>query len=97
MSAPFSLDFTPPDAARYPALALAFAALDAGGAMPAVLNAANEAAVARFLGGTLSFPGIAESVAAALDAATARTFDAATLAGLMDADAWARSFVDARA
>ena len=97
VSAPFSLDFLPPDAARYPALGLAFAALDAGGAMPAVLNAANEAAVARFLGGTLPFPGIAAAVAAALDAAAGRAFDATTLAGLMDADAWARGVVNAQA
>ena len=97
VSAPFSLDFLPPDAARYPALGLAFAALDAGGAMPAVLNAANEAAVARFLGGTLAVPGIAAAVAAALDAAAGRAFDATTLAGLMDADAWARGVVNAQA
>ena len=88
---PFSLDFAPPDAARYPALGLAFDALRAGGAAPAVLNAANEAAVAAFLERRLSFPGIARIVALALDAAPA--FEAGTFDGLMAADAWARRFV----
>lgn len=91
VDAPFSLDFTPPDEARYPALGLAYDALGAGGAVPAVLNAANEVAVARFLDGALSFPGIAATVATAMDAAAGRAFDATTLDGLLDADAWARA------
>lgn len=86
-----ALTFEPPEAARYPALALAFGALRAGGAAPAILNAANEAAVARFLDRTLGFPGITAAVEAALDAAPA--FDDTTLDGLLDADAWARRHV----
>jgi len=53
-----TLDFRPPEPARYPCLALARAALEAGGSAPAVFNAANEVAVSAFLAGTLSFAGI---------------------------------------
>jgi 1-deoxy-D-xylulose-5-phosphate reductoisomerase len=56
------LTFERPDLDRFPALGLAMAALETGGAMPAVLNAANEIAVAAFLAGSLSFPGIAALV-----------------------------------
>jgi 1-deoxy-D-xylulose-5-phosphate reductoisomerase len=53
------LNFEPPDLERFPCLGLAFQALEAGGDMPAVLNAANEVAVAAFLQGVISFPDIA--------------------------------------
>jgi 1-deoxy-D-xylulose-5-phosphate reductoisomerase len=56
------LDFFPPDEERFPALRLARAALRAGQGAPAVLNAANEVAVARFLAGGLPFLAIAEVV-----------------------------------
>lgn len=56
------LTFTPPDLARFPALGLAMAALAQGGAMPAILNAANEIAVAAYLAGAIPFPGIAALV-----------------------------------
>src|SRR6185369_2483571 len=49
------LDFEAPDPERFPALGLARAALEAGGARPAILNAANEVAVAAFLSGRLNF------------------------------------------
>lgn len=61
------LDFEAPDTDAFPALALAFAALRAGAGAPAVLNAANEVAVAAFLAGRLGFLGIADVAAAALD------------------------------
>ncbi|HDO30311.1 MAG TPA: 1-deoxy-D-xylulose-5-phosphate reductoisomerase, partial [Desulfobacteraceae bacterium] len=51
---------------RFPALQLAFAALAEGGIKPAVLNAANEVAVAAFLDGRLGFSNIVRVVAAAL-------------------------------
>ena len=54
-----SLDFEAPDLERFPALALAKAALKAGGAKPAILNASNEVAVAAFLGGRIGFLDIA--------------------------------------
>ncbi len=54
------LDFEAPDLARFPALALARAALEAGGAAPIVLNAANEVAVERFLAGAIQFTDITD-------------------------------------
>lgn len=66
------LTFENPDFARFPALALARQAMIAGGAAPTVLNAADEVAVAEFMAGRLSFPGIAALVEATLDAAAGR-------------------------
>jgi len=65
-----SLTFEQPDLARFPALALARQALEAGGAAPTVLNAANEVAVAEFMTGGLGFaeiPRLVEAVLAAAD------------------------------
>lgn len=56
------LDFLPPDTVRFPALRLAREALQADGSAPAVLNAANEVAVAAFLAGQLPFTDIAAVV-----------------------------------
>ncbi len=56
------LDFAEPDFLGFPCLRLAYDALDAGGSAPAVLNAANEVAVAAFLNGELGFLGIAATV-----------------------------------
>jgi 1-deoxy-D-xylulose-5-phosphate reductoisomerase len=61
------LDFAAPDPVRFPALALAMAALAAGGARPAILNAANEIAVAAFLDGHIGFLDIAATVNRTLD------------------------------
>ena len=61
------LDFEAPDSVRFPALALARRALDAGGARPAILNAANEIAVAAFLDRRIGFLEIAAIVADTLD------------------------------
>lgn len=61
-----SLTFEAPDAERFPALKLARDALRAGGSAPAVLNAANEVAVATFLSGDLRFLDIAAIVAETL-------------------------------
>jgi 1-deoxy-D-xylulose-5-phosphate reductoisomerase len=58
-----SLTFEAPDLERFPALSLARQALTTGGAAPAVLNAANEAAVDAFLAGRLGFLNIATVVA----------------------------------
>ena len=57
-----ALDFEPPRTADFPALDLARAAGETGGTLPAVLNAANEIAVAAFLEGTIRFPQIWEIV-----------------------------------
>ena len=61
------LDFAPPDDARFPALALARAALREGGGAPTLLNAANEVAVAAFLDRRIGFLAIAETVARVMD------------------------------
>ena len=62
-----SLDFEAPDLTRFPALALAQAALAEGGAKPAILNAGNEIAVAAFLATRIGFLDIATIVAQTLD------------------------------
>jgi 1-deoxy-D-xylulose-5-phosphate reductoisomerase len=64
-----TLTFEPPDPVRFPALALARQALQAGNGVPTVLNAANEIAVHAFIGGRLGFAGIAALVDATIDAA----------------------------
>jgi 1-deoxy-D-xylulose-5-phosphate reductoisomerase len=61
------LDFEAPDLERFPALRLARAALEEGGAAPTVLNASNEVAVASFLAGSLKFADIARLVEDALE------------------------------
>ena len=83
------LVFEPPDEERFPALRLACDALAAGGVKPAVLNAANEVAVAAFLDGPITFAAIAAIVAAALDqVAQADDLD---LQAILDADRAART------
>lgn len=62
------LDFEAPDLDRFPALALAREALEAGGGRPAILNAANEVAVAAFLGERIAFLDIAFIVRKVLEA-----------------------------
>jgi 1-deoxy-D-xylulose-5-phosphate reductoisomerase len=64
-----TLSFEPPDLVRFPALRLARAALEAGGAMPTVFNAANEVAVEAFLARRIGFLGIAAVVESALEQA----------------------------
>jgi 1-deoxy-D-xylulose-5-phosphate reductoisomerase len=60
--------FEAPDFARFPCLALAYAALEAGGTAPATLNAANEIAVDAFLAGRLAFSRIAAVVERVMEA-----------------------------
>jgi 1-deoxy-D-xylulose-5-phosphate reductoisomerase len=64
-----TLNFEPPDPVRFPALALARRALEAGRGATTVLNAANEVAVAAFIDRRLGFAGIAALVGATLEAA----------------------------
>ena len=61
------LDFTAPDFERFPCLALAYQALRAGGTAPAVLNAANEVAVAAFLDRQIPFLSIPRVIEEVLD------------------------------
>jgi 1-deoxy-D-xylulose-5-phosphate reductoisomerase len=67
-----NLTFEPPDEARFPALRLARAALREGGGAPAVLNAANEVAVAAFLDRRIGFLDIATVVETTLQTMGAR-------------------------
>jgi 1-deoxy-D-xylulose-5-phosphate reductoisomerase len=83
-----TLEFEPPDLDAFPLLDLARRAGEAGGTAPAAYNAANEVAVAAFLEGRLPFLGIAEVVAAVLEAADGAP--ARDLADLVEADAAAR-------
>ncbi|MHB1232000.1 MAG: 1-deoxy-D-xylulose-5-phosphate reductoisomerase [Burkholderiales bacterium] len=72
------LDFEAPDARRFPCIALAYAALRSGGTAPAVLNAANEVAVAAFLEHRLPFQRIAaviEHTLAAIPSGAADTLE----------------------
>lgn len=64
------LDFLPPDRVRFRCLALAEAAMRAGGLMPTILNGANEVAVEAFLGGHIGFTEIADCVEMAMEAAS---------------------------
>jgi 1-deoxy-D-xylulose-5-phosphate reductoisomerase len=82
------LDFADPDLDAFPCLKLAYDALDAGGTAPAVLNAANEVAVAAFLNGKLGFLQIAAIVNEALNRCALSS--AQSLADVLRADAQAR-------
>jgi 1-deoxy-D-xylulose-5-phosphate reductoisomerase len=90
------LDFEAPDEVRFPATALCRAAIAEGGARPAQLNAANEVAVAAFLGGRISFPAIVDTVRRVIDAAAPAV--PASLQDIFSVDAASRAaaqyFVD---
>jgi len=64
------LTFEPPDLERFPCLALAYEAANAGGTMPTVLNAANEVAVDLFLAGEIAFTQIPELIGRSMKAHT---------------------------
>jgi 1-deoxy-D-xylulose-5-phosphate reductoisomerase len=85
---PLHLDFDQPDRARFPCLDLAYRALEDGGSAPAVLNAANEEAVAAFLDGRIPFTAIPESIMEVLEGRPATPV--ARLEDVLAADAWAR-------
>lgn len=88
------LDFEEPRYDVFPALDLARQAAERGGAAPAVLNAANEVAVAEFLAGRIAFPRIWEIVAAVLDGTEGAADD---LDALLEADRRARGQASALA
>lgn len=84
------LGFEAPDPARYPGLPLAWACLRAAPGTTAVLNAANEEAVAAFLAGTIRFDQIHSVNAGVVDAVAAEHGAADSLAALLELDARAR-------
>ena len=83
-----SLQFEPPDTVRFPCLSLAREAARVGGLAPAVLNAANEIAVAAFLEGRLNFCGISQVIETVVGAGPSGT--ATDLDSVLAADAVAR-------
>ena len=87
------LTFEEPDLVRFPALALARAAMVKGGAAPTVLNAADEVAVAAFIGGRIPFLAIAALVEQTLEAADSRGLltDPASIDAALAVDHIARS------
>jgi 1-deoxy-D-xylulose-5-phosphate reductoisomerase len=88
LSEALRLDFEPPDEDRFPALQLGREVAALGGTAGAVLNAANEAAVAGFLAGDLSFVEIVPACRAVLES---HSFSPApTLDELLAVDRWAR-------
>ena len=83
--------FEPLDGDVFPAVELARAAGTAGGCVPAVLNAANEEAVAAFLDGASAFRGIVDTVAAVVGEADGWHADPATVDEVLAAEDWARA------
>jgi 1-deoxy-D-xylulose-5-phosphate reductoisomerase len=87
------LTFREPDHQKYPCMQLAYAAGRAGGSMPAVLNAANEQAVALFLDEKIRFLDIPRLIETVCDRHQANNRPAPTLDEILDADQWARQEV----
>ena len=86
-----TLDFLTVDPHRFPAVELAYASSRAGGSMPAVLNAANEIAVERFLAGELPFVGIVDIVRRVLDRHAGNVSAIGSVDDALSWDAWARN------
>jgi 1-deoxy-D-xylulose-5-phosphate reductoisomerase len=84
-----TLTFEAPDTESFPCLRLAYEALAAGGTAPAVLNGANEVAVAAFLAGRIGFLDIPDVIARTLDEIPVTAAD--SIAAVSDADGAARS------
>ena len=86
-----TLDFFPVDPRRYPAVELAYEACRAGGSMPAVLNAANEIAVERFLAGELPFMAIVDIVERVLEKHAGQVRPIGSVEDALAWDQWARN------
>ncbi|WP_298611820.1 1-deoxy-D-xylulose-5-phosphate reductoisomerase [uncultured Thermosynechococcus sp.] len=88
-----SLTFRSPDHQKYPCMGLAYAAGRAGGAMPAVLNAANEEAVALFIAEAISFLEIPRLIEMTCDRYSGQNIRNPNLEDILAADRWARQTV----
>ena len=86
-----TLEFLAVDARRFPAVELAYSALRTGGSMPAVLNAANEVAVERFLAGELPFTGIVDMVSRVLERHAGQVSSIRSVEDALYWDGWARN------
>ncbi|BAZ44791.1 1-deoxy-D-xylulose 5-phosphate reductoisomerase [Chondrocystis sp. NIES-4102] len=92
------LTFREPDHQKYPCMQLAYAAGRAGGLMPAVLNAANEQAVALFLQEKIGFLDIPSLIEQVCDRFTSQNTANPSLEAILAADQWARqAIIDAQA
>jgi 1-deoxy-D-xylulose-5-phosphate reductoisomerase len=87
-----ALTFFEPDTVRFPCLRLARRALEAGGAAPVVLNAANEAAVAAFLDRRIGFLEISQLIERALDACPDGALS--SIEQCVEVDGWTRQRVE---
>lgn len=87
------LTFREPDQAKYPCIQLAYAAGRAGGSMPAVLNGANEQAVALFLAEKIHFLHIPKLIEKVCDKHQADNHQNPSLDDILSADRWAREMV----
>ena len=85
-----TLTFEKPDFEKFPALQLAYDALDAGGTMPATMNAANEVAVAAFLDGKIKFLDIPRLVRSTMEKHSPISY--ATVEDIIATDKRAREF-----
>lgn len=88
------LTFEAPDMTKLPCLTLAYEAMQAGGAMPAVLNAANEVAVAAFLNGRIGFTQIPVLIEKAMESYAVKSD--CTMDDILEADRWGRDAVCAK-
>jgi 1-deoxy-D-xylulose-5-phosphate reductoisomerase len=82
------LTFFNPDLERFPALKLAYRAVQDGESMPAVMNAANEIAVEAFLNGRIGFMAIAESIERVMDLHKPHALN--SIEEVLEADRWGR-------
>ena len=82
------LTFFNPDTERFPALQLAYRAAQSGESMPAVMNAANEVAVAAFLEGDIGFMAIAKSIERVMDLHVPHALG--SIEEVLEADRWGR-------
>jgi len=85
-----ALEFQKPDRTKFPALSMAYRAIEIGGTAPAVLNAADEIAVEAFLQGRIRFSAITGVIESVLDAHEPGPAD--TVARVLAADGWARDY-----
>jgi len=83
------LEFFPPDFDMFPSIGLAYGAVKGGGSMPAVLNAANEVAVAAFLSREIGFTDIPRVVEKTIDLHV--PFEPESLDDVLRVDEWGRS------
>lgn len=85
-----NLTFEKPRIDKFPCLALAYRAIKTGGTMPAVLNAANEIAVGRFINREIGFTDIPKLIEIAMNAYTVKYNY--TIDDVLEVDAWARNY-----